>query len=263
MGKLLTSHPSLFCDTKENFGFHQAVEFRYFPDWPELLYPRMENYLTNRTWNLIKSGLIANLMNKCDKLSAQKLGDKTPDQDLSGILHLFPRTHIIVMLRDYRDVCLSWAFHATRGSGSWKGWFGSAEKKALDNRFLSVMLNYYESKRDFAVCSRFAKLKPNQVLIVKYEDMKSLPVPTLKGVFDFLGVDNRDSIVENCLRLNSFERSSRGRRPGEADHNNFYRKGIVGDWKNHFSPENIALFKEISGETLIAAGYEQNNDWGL
>jgi hypothetical protein len=34
-----------------------------------------------------------------------------------------------------------------------------------------------------------------------------------------------------------------------------YRKGIVGDWRNHFTPDIEALFQEAAGATLTEAGY--------
>jgi hypothetical protein len=46
-------------------------------------------------------------------------------------------------------------------------------------------------------------------------------------------------------------------------HNTFVRKGIQGDWRNHFSEKNISAFKEAAGDTLIFLGYESNNDWRL
>ena len=40
-----------------------------------------------------------------------------------------------------------------------------------------------------------------------------------------------------------------------------FRSGKTGGWKQHFSPENKQLFKEVAGDLLIRLGYEQNNDW--
>ena len=39
------------------------------------------------------------------------------------------------------------------------------------------------------------------------------------------------------------------------------RKGIVGDWKNHFTPASRAMFDEFAGEQLIKLGYETDNSW--
>lgn len=44
-------------------------------------------------------------------------------------------------------------------------------------------------------------------------------------------------------------------------HNTFVRKGVAGDWKNHFSERNIATFKAVAGETLILMGYESDLAW--
>ena len=39
------------------------------------------------------------------------------------------------------------------------------------------------------------------------------------------------------------------------------RKGIAGDWRNHFSDELKGDFKERWGDLLIATGYERDLDW--
>ena len=40
-----------------------------------------------------------------------------------------------------------------------------------------------------------------------------------------------------------------------------FRSGKTGGWVEHFSEENKALFKEVSGDLLTRLGYEKNNDW--
>jgi hypothetical protein len=40
-----------------------------------------------------------------------------------------------------------------------------------------------------------------------------------------------------------------------------FRKGQIGDWKNHFSPERVELFKATAGDALITLGYESGHDW--
>ena len=39
------------------------------------------------------------------------------------------------------------------------------------------------------------------------------------------------------------------------------RKGIAGDWHNHFTEEDKALYKELTGSLLVDLGYEESNDW--
>lgn len=40
-----------------------------------------------------------------------------------------------------------------------------------------------------------------------------------------------------------------------------FRSGKTGGWREHFSDEHKALFKEVAGELLVRLGYEENNDW--
>ena len=40
-----------------------------------------------------------------------------------------------------------------------------------------------------------------------------------------------------------------------------FRKGQPGNWRQHFSEANKALFKEQAGDLLLRLGYETDNDW--
>jgi hypothetical protein len=59
----------------------------------------------------------------------------------------------------------------------------------------------------------------------------------------------------------SFERLSEGREQGQEDTSSFYRKGVAGDWKNHFTERDKRIFKKEAGELLIELGYERDLDW--
>jgi Sulfotransferase domain len=58
----------------------------------------------------------------------------------------------------------------------------------------------------------------------------------------------------------SFERQA-GRRPGEEDKRSFRRRGMVGDWRNHFNHEARELFDRYAGSELILLGYERDRSW--
>ena len=40
-----------------------------------------------------------------------------------------------------------------------------------------------------------------------------------------------------------------------------FRKGMIGDWKKHLTPEHRAAFKSIAGQLLVELGYEPDQDW--
>jgi Sulfotransferase domain len=39
------------------------------------------------------------------------------------------------------------------------------------------------------------------------------------------------------------------------------RKGVSGDWKNHFDTDMIQKFKELFPDVLTALGYEKDDNW--
>lgn len=68
--------------------------------------------------------------------------------------------------------------------------------------------------------------------------------------------------LRRAIRAARFERQSGGRRRGEEDVGAHQRKGVAGDWRNHFTPAVKAAFKaSAAGEVLIAAGYERDSSW--
>jgi hypothetical protein len=40
-----------------------------------------------------------------------------------------------------------------------------------------------------------------------------------------------------------------------------FRKGLPGNWCEHFTEANKALFKQVTGDLLVRLGYEQGYNW--
>ena len=58
----------------------------------------------------------------------------------------------------------------------------------------------------------------------------------------------------------SFERMT-GRKRGTEDRSNFIRKGVIGDWANHFTRETAEIFDHYAGDMLVEMGYESDRNW--
>jgi hypothetical protein len=72
--------------------------------------------------------------------------------------------------------------------------------------------------------------------------------------------------MERCLGVvhdHRFETKTGGRGEGTEDVKSHYRKGVAGDWVNHFSAEHVAEFKRRYGDLLVKLGYEDDDAWGL
>lgn len=93
-----------------------------------------------------------------------------------------------------------------------------------------------------------------------YEELHSDPVQTIARVMGELGATPDKHIASLAVDRWSFETTS-GRKPGDEDRQSFQRKGVAGDWANHFSREAAEVFDAIYGDALIELGYVDSHEW--
>ena len=96
---------------------------------------------------------------------------------------------------------------------------------------------------------------------IRYEDLLENEVEILQQtLINQCGLPIAPKDLEEKILRVRFKQIT-GRERGKEDVRNHFRKGIAGDWKNHFTPRIKERFKDLYGEKLIRAGYEKNNDW--
>jgi hypothetical protein len=90
----------------------------------------------------------------------------------------------------------------------------------------------------------------------------------INRIFNKLGLEYRlknkninSAFIKYLVRKHSFERLADGRIKGEENSNSHFRKGLAGDWKNHFNEQHKKRFKEIYGDLVVKLGYERDNSW--
>jgi len=99
-----------------------------------------------------------------------------------------------------------------------------------------------------------------KIAFVKYEDMLVQPEQTLTLLMQsLLDEKPRNEDITYTVGRFSFERLY-GRKSGEESRH-FARKGIAGDWANHFSLEARQVFDHYAGDLLLELGYETDRDW--
>ncbi len=103
-------------------------------------------------------------------------------------------------------------------------------------------------------------LGASDVLHLKYEDALGNEYAFFEKLLDYCQVQFDPERLAFIVRHNVFEAAT-GRKRGEEDVLAHLRKGIAGDWRNHFTDRVKSEFKRRYGQVLIDTGYEQGLDW--
>ncbi len=193
--------------------------------------------------------------------------------------HALPGMRIrmpIVVVRDPRDALVSFYFKKVymdprlRGGRTYQlaGYRHDPNRPAAEDfaAFLAAFLPNPDhprfSFRDF-VESWLAREK---ICLVRYEDCQADAANQLRRMLEFVGEAVPEEKIRAAVAENSFEnrvrrRSGQSRAAGAEDVSQFERKGIVGDWRNLFSPPAAELFLRFEGWTLRRLDYEPNDQW--
>jgi hypothetical protein len=180
------------------------------------------------------------------------------------------KIQVITTLRDPRDQLVSRVFHIKRDENH--SWNKKLENLDLDESImvciegrpgLPDMRSMIELAQD---CCENEEL----AFCVKYEDLLADTIGEFTGILEYLQIDLSPGLIAVIVERNQFARKTVGkkfwqqsRKPGQADPESHYRKGISGDWKNHLKEEHIEKIKEVAGDKLIELGYESDFDWSL
>ncbi|XP_011083739.1 cytosolic sulfotransferase 15-like [Sesamum indicum] len=106
---------------------------------------------------------------------------------------------------------------------------------------------------------------PDRVLFLQYEDMKRDSVSHVKKIAEFLGLpfsdeEEKRGLIREISDLCSFEKlKNLETNKTEIHHGNianssFFRKGEIGDWRNHLSPAMAERMKEVVDVKLSGSG---------
>lgn len=105
------------------------------------------------------------------------------------------------------------------------------------------------------------------VLEIKLEDLSVNPYEEFEKIFDFLNLLGESTVFKRKRKIsvkklhaivyrNRFSAKAKGRKKGMEDAKHHYRKGVAGDWVNHFNKEHREYFEKEYGDLLIKLGYE-------
>lgn len=184
--------------------------------------------------------------------------------------HTWNMHNVVVMWRDGRDILVSEYYHSLIKNDKGNSVLVDRTRAELCfNDYQDIKTNLpafmeyvYDSRKGMTWPSFVDCWKGKQnIVYTSYESLKENCNEELFRILLDLGIENADR--HRCVEVAdqfSFNNMA-GRNEGDVNSKSFLRKGIVGDWKNHFSPECRKLFQKYAGHTLVELGYEQNSKW--
>lgn len=89
---------------------------------------------------------------------------------------------------------------------------------------------------------------------VRYEDMVEDTQAAMQALLAGMSLEYSTDQIAAVVEAESFEART-GRPRGVEDQSDHLRKGIVGDWRNHWSPEKAAKFEGRFEKELEQLGY--------
>lgn len=175
---------------------------------------------------------------------------------------------LIMMIRDPRDVVLSWLTHQSSrpdlapsfscfyyyNSFSSMSEKISAAIKGLPqsnigrNSYVPSILEIFDTKIDWLAVEDVCAIKYEEIVGSRGGGCDKLQMNCLMRLCAYLGVSFHES------ELVSMARNIYG---GSLTFN----KGKVGSWRDVFTSEHRDLFKQVTGDLLIRTGYEVDDNW--
>lgn len=188
----------------------------------------------------------------------------------------FPTMHnVFVVFRDGRDVMVSFYYHSLFKNERFNARLVEITKSELQfddyddiKNNLSKFVEYKFTRKRHSRFSRFFTWSEfvnswidKDVAIIRYENLLQDPVEELgKAIYKVCKVEPDEGRLRQITEKYSFKNLAK-RNPGEENIKSFLRKGIAGDWKNHFSKEARENFNKYAGRELIKLGYEKDFTW--
>ena len=204
------------------------------------LVPYMHRVSRFKFYDMIKKRYNAHC-NRWRTSGKKMLGEKTGEYVwcLSIIDYFYPGIKKICILRDPKDRIVSWHFSQVR-----KNRIPNSPKvsEILIQSFCKRIKLEYESLLNYN----------GNIHVLTYEDMTNDPYKETKKMLDYLGANSSDEIVNKVVEEGSFKNrtklnkaeNDKIRERGEESINSQFRKGIVGDWKNYLTKDQIKYIRK-------------------
>jgi hypothetical protein len=171
------------------------------------------------------------------------------------------------MIRDPRDLIVSGYFYHRWTNEPW----ANLPMAELRGRTYKEYLN--EIAKDEGLAAEIRRVafwvshmaawnyQNDRVFEIRYEDIIVDEDSVFEQLFRHYGF-NENAVGKSMDIARKYSVRKLKKAPKrEDDQKSHIRSGRVGDWRDHFNPEQKALFKELYPGVLIKLGYEGSDEW--
>jgi hypothetical protein len=163
------------------------------------------------------------------------------------------------VMRDPRDVLVSW-YYSSKFSHPLLGDLGRVRQELHRRSETDGMLycidyldefGLFTAQRSWAGADR----RDANVRLVRYEDLIGpQALTTFEELLRHCDIRLQGDDLDVLMQSYRFEALS-GRRRGQEDRGAHYRKGVAGDWRNHFDRTIDARFAKVAGDLIALWNY--------
>lgn len=167
----------------------------------------------------------------------------------------------IFIYRDPRDVIISHVFYATEmHQGHAMHDYYTRVLSSMEERITAAILGVNEPGVTLTAIRKkydryLAWLDCPAMLSLRFEELIQQREQAIQKLLDFLQLHGFVPDIGREEAVALLQTNIQPKKSGT------FRKGQPGNWREHFSPENIRVFKEYTGDLLMRLGYETSPDW--
>jgi hypothetical protein len=172
-----------------------------------------------------------------------------------------PEQATIFVYRDPRDMIVSHVFYATdMHPGHGMHAYYNEQLEDMPARINAAIQGVDEPGAELSsIRTKYEAylgwLQIPEVLSLRFEDLILAREAALNRILDYL--EQRGFVLQTS-RAAAVEVLGQAIQPKKSG---TFRKGQPGNWREHFTTENIAAFKAATGDLLVQLGYEADGSW--
>ena len=165
------------------------------------------------------------------------------------IMSLLPRSRLVFLIRDGRDVVASELDLVEKGK--WLTQWGYEGREVPDRlAFIEHQAHTWRFRTEI-VQAAYDRLDPSRRFLLTYEDLRRRPREILSELYPWLGVAVSEEELGAIVEAESFEAA-----PAEArGSGQFMRSASPGSWRESLSEEEQGMMERVMGSTLRRYGY--------